>query len=94
MTPQELVARLEARKAEMFSDDNTWSSSGSPWSESAASEEFGWEKAITEILRLLEAGETIAPGAHIHRWRLVRQLTLGDRVLEREERCELCRETK
>jgi predicted nucleotidyltransferase len=46
---EQVLARLLAAKSVLFSEAATWRSSGPPWSENAASEECGFDKAVAQI---------------------------------------------
>jgi hypothetical protein len=63
-----LIDYLKEQKSKVFSDENTWRSSGPPWSENAQSEEIGYDKCIEQINKFFtkktqKAGDHLGPPA-------------------------------
>lgn len=50
---QKLIEELETRKTEVFSDDNTWRTSGPEYLNAAISQEQGYDKAIAELKKII-----------------------------------------
>jgi hypothetical protein len=49
-----VVERLKAAKRDLFSDENTWRSSGPPWEGNARLREEGYDMAVAQLAKILE----------------------------------------
>jgi hypothetical protein len=52
-----IIQTLEAAKVDLFSDAQTWKSSGPEYAKAASDQEYGYNLAIAQILRMKEHEE-------------------------------------